>query len=75
MSEGGPHSSNGKYNLKEHESRLIGVPEQSMHILTKVVSSNSVHENVYSIKHYLIKLVIELCPVGDFLRILSFPHQ
>jgi hypothetical protein len=30
---------------------------QSMHITTKVVSSNPVHGEVYSIQHYVIKFV------------------
>ena len=37
---------------------------------TKVVSSNHVHGEVYSIQHYVIKLVIDLRQVGGFLDIL-----
>ena len=36
-------------------------------ITTKVVSSNPVHDEVYSIQHYVIKFV------GGFLRVLRFP--
>jgi hypothetical protein len=39
---------------------------------TKVVSSNPVHGEVYSIQHYLIKFVSDLRQVGGFLRVLLF---
>ena len=41
----------------------------SVHIAIKVVSSNPVHNEVYSIQHYVIKWVIDLRQVG------GFPHQ
>ena len=40
---------------------------------TKVVSSNPVHGEVYSIQHYVIKFVSDLRQVDGFLRILRFP--
>ena len=43
------------------------------HITTKVVSSNPVHGEVYSIQHYVIKFVSNLRQVGGFLRIPGFP--
>jgi hypothetical protein len=46
---------------------------QSVHITTKVVSSNPAHGEVYSIQHYVIKLVSDLQQVGGFLRVLQFP--
>jgi hypothetical protein len=48
---------------------------QSVHITTKVVSSNSVHGEVYSMQHYVIKLVSDLGQVGGFLQVLHFPPQ
>ena len=45
---------------------------QLVPITTKVVSSNPVHGEVYSIQHYLIKLVSDLRQVGGFLRGLLF---
>ena len=39
---------------------------------TKVVSSNTVHGEVYSIQHYVIKFVNYLRQIGVFLR---FPPQ
>jgi hypothetical protein len=39
-----------------------------MLITTKVVSSNLVHGEVYSIQHYVIKFVSDLRQVGCFLR-------
>ena len=45
---------------------------QSVPITTKVVSSNPVHGEVYSIQHYVIKFVSDLRQVGGFLRVLRF---
>ena len=44
-----------------------------MPIITKVVSSNLVHGEVYSIQQYVIKFVSDLRQVGSFLRVLWFP--
>ena len=44
------------------------LPVQSVPITTKVVSSNSIHGEIYSIQHYVIKLVSDLRQVGGFLR-------
>ena len=46
---------------------------QSVHVTTKVVSSNPIQCEVYSIQHYVIKIVSDLQQVGGFLRILRFP--
>ena len=43
-------------------------------ITTKVVSSNPVHGEVYSMQHYVIKLVSDLQQVGGFLRVFRFPQ-
>ena len=43
-----------------------------MPINTNVVSSNPVHDEVYSIQHYVIKLVSDLRQVGGFLQVLLF---
>ena len=40
---------------------------------TKVVSSNPVHGEVYSLQHYLIKLVSDFRQVSGFLQVLRFP--
>jgi hypothetical protein len=45
----------------------------SMHITTKVVSSNPVHGEMYSMQHYVITFVSDFQQVGGFLRILGFP--
>jgi hypothetical protein len=45
---------------------------QSVPVTTKVVSSNPVHDEVYSIQHYVIKFVSDLWQVGGFLRVLRF---
>ena len=47
---------NGIYNL------------QSVPIITKVVSSNLIHGEVYSIKHYVIMFVSDLRQVRNFLH-------
>ena len=46
-----------------------------MHIATKIVSSNLVYGDVYSIQHehYVTMFVSELRQVGGFLRLLRFP--
>jgi len=45
-----------------------------MHIsITKVMSSNPVNGEVYSIQHYMIKNVSDLREVGGSLRLLRFP--
>ena len=51
----------------------LQLPVQSVPIITKVVSLNSVHGEVYSIQHYVIKFVSDLCQVCGFLRELRFP--
>ena len=51
----------------------LQLPVQSVSITTKVVSSNPVHGEVYSIQHYVIKIVNDLRQVGGFLPVLRFP--
>ena len=48
---------------------------QSVPITIKVVSSNPVHDEVYSIQHYVIKFVSDWRQVGGFLRVSGLPHQ
>ena len=52
---------------------VLQLPVQSVPITTKVVSSNPVHDEVYSIQHYVIKFVSDLRQVGGFLQVLLFP--
>ena len=51
----------------------LQLPEQSVFITTNFVSSNPVHGEVYSIRHYVIKLVSDLRQVCGFLRELRLP--
>ena len=51
----------------------LQLPVQSVHITTKVVSSNPVHGEVYSMQHYVIKFVSVLWQVTGFLLVLPFP--
>ena len=51
----------------------LELPVQSVPIATKVVSWNPVHDEVYSIQHYVIKFVSDVRQVSGFLRILWFP--
>ena len=53
----------------------LQLPVQSVPVTTKVVSSNPVYDEVYSIQHYGMKLVSDLRQVGGFLRVLRFLHQ
>jgi hypothetical protein len=46
---------------------------QSVHITTKVVSSNPDNGMVHSMQHYVIKFVSDLRQVGGFMRVLRFP--
>ena len=48
---------------------------QAVPITTNVVSSNSVHGEVYTIQQYVMKFVSDLRQVGGFLRVLRFPQQ
>jgi len=50
----------------------LQLPVQSVHITAKVVRSNPVHGEVYSIQNYMIKFVSDLRQVGGFLMILRF---
>ena len=51
----------------------LQLPKQSVPIITKFVTSNPVHGDVYSIQHYVIKFVSDLQHVSGFLRVLRFP--
>ena len=53
----------------------LQLPVQSMPITTKIVSSNPVHDEVYSIQHYVIKFVSDLRQVSGFLQVFRFPSQ
>ena len=46
---------------------------QSVPIITKFVSLNPVHSEMYLIQHYVIKFVSHLRQVRAFLRVLRFP--
>ena len=45
----------------------LKLPMQSVPITTNVVSLNPAHDEVYSIQHYVIKLVSDLRQIGGFL--------
>jgi hypothetical protein len=51
----------------------LQLPVQSVSITTKVVSSNTAHDEVYLIQLYVIKFDSDLRQVGGFLRVLQFP--
>jgi hypothetical protein len=55
------------------KSAIILLSVESVHITTTVVSSNLVDDEVYSIQHYVIKIVSDLQQVGCFLWVLRFP--
>jgi hypothetical protein len=48
-------------------------PVQSVPIISNIVISNPANGEVYSIQHYVIKLVSDFRQVSDFLRVLRFP--
>ena len=47
------------------------LPVQSVPITTKVVSSNPLHDEMYSIQHYVIKFVSDMRKVGSFSTVTS----
>ena len=51
----------------------LQLPVQSVPITTKVVSSNFIHGEVFSIQHYVMKFVSDLKQVCGFLLVLWFP--
>ena len=59
-----------KEKVKKDKQRST---KQSMPITAKVVSSNPVNGEVYSLQYYVIKLVSDLRQIGGFLRVLRFP--
>ena len=67
----------GRYNVicRGHYRMIVGlqIPMQSVPITTKVVSSNPVYGEVYSIQNYVIRFVSDFRQVGGFLRVLKFP--
>ena len=54
---------------------LTTIPAQLVPITTIVLSSNPAHGEVYSIQHYVIKVVSDLRHVGGFLHVAWFFHQ
>jgi hypothetical protein len=50
----------------------LQLPVHSVSITTKIVSSNPVHGEVYSIQHYVIKFVSDLWQIGGLLLGLDF---
>ena len=58
----------------DRERMVVGLqlPVQSVLITTKVMSSNLVHYEMYSIQHYRVKFVRDLRPVGGVLLVLRF---
>jgi len=50
----------------------VGVFTTIYAITTKLVRSNHVHSEIYSIQHYVIKFVSDLRQVSGFLRVIRF---
>jgi hypothetical protein len=51
----------------------LQLPVQLVPIITEVVSLNPAHNNVYSIQHYVMKVVSDLLQVSGFLWVLRLP--
>jgi hypothetical protein len=68
-------SSNSLMGSRGRDCMVVGftISVQSVPITTNVVSSNLLHGEVFSIQHYVIKIVSELQQVGCFLWVLRFP--
>ena len=57
-----------------HDCMVVGfLTIQSVPITTNVMSSNSVHGNVYLVQNYVIKFVSDLRQIICYLRVLRFP--
>jgi hypothetical protein len=54
-------------SVKTFFSEPVCFKEKAVHIITKFVSLNPVHDEVYLIQHYVIKFVSDLRQVGGFL--------
>ena len=52
----------------------LQLPMKSVHITTIAVRSNPAHGQLYSMQHYVIKLVSDVRHAGDFLRYSGFLH-
>ena len=50
----------------------LQLPVQLVSFITKVLSSNPINDEVYSLQHYVIKFVTDLRHVGGFLLVLRF---
>ena len=51
----------------------LQLPVESVPITTKVVSSNLVHGEVYSIQHYVTQYISDFRQVGSFRLVLQLP--
>jgi len=51
----------------------LQLPVQLVAIISKVVNSNPVHGEVYSMQNYVIKFVSDLQKISGFLLVLQFP--
>ena len=51
----------------------LQLPVESVPITTKVVSSNPVHGEVYSIQHYVTQYISDFRQVGSFRLVLQLP--
>ena len=58
---------------KQNKNTTQYVLDTTVPITNRVVSSNPIHGEVYSIQHYVIKFVSDLRQVGGFLRVFRFP--
>ena len=51
---------------------IVWYSDLQLPITTKVVNLNTVHDEVYSIQHYVIKFVSDLRQTSGFLRVHRF---
>ena len=51
----------------------LQLPVESVPITTKVVSSNPVHGEVYSLQHYVTQYISDFRQVGSFRLVLQLP--
>ena len=74
-SPAGKNSKNGIFHLRGRHDRgwIYNYLCNQCPITNKTVSSNPAHDEVYSIQHYVIKIISELRQVYGFLPVLLIP--
>ena len=63
----------GKRGCRRGRDHMVIGFMHSVPITTKVVSSNPIHSEMYSMQYFMIKFVRDLQQIDGFLQVLPFP--